>query len=68
MQKDWTHSNSVFLDYAGMRFGQSARASLTVGELVVVEVDKTLMPKFETEEDKKEHLKGLMCWEEMLHN
>ena len=41
------------------KFGQSAKDSLMTGELVVTKINESLMPKFETEGEKDEHLKKL---------
>ena len=38
-----------FLDYVGGRFGQSVKASMEAGEIVVTEVDSSILPKFYTE-------------------
>jgi len=59
MQKLWVHNSSKFLDCASGRFGQSVRASLEVGEIVVTEIDKKTLPKFDTEEEMKAHVAGL---------
>ena len=60
IQKYWIDSNTAFLDYIARRFGQSVRVLLTVGKLVVIEVDESLLHKFKTEEDKKKYLEGLV--------
>ena len=57
----------MFLDYVGRRFGQSVKASIEGGELVVTEIDDSVLPKFETEEDMKEHTVKLNCWEHECH-
>ena len=57
---------SVVLDFVGSRHGQSAKASLEVGKLVVTEVDKKCLKKFETEEKEKTYLAGLKYWERKL--
>ena len=46
MQKQWIESNSLFLDYVGRNYGQSMRASLQAGKLIVIEVDKSILLKF----------------------
>ena len=53
MQKQWVEINSVFLDFAGSRSGQSTKASIEGGELVVTEINTSVLPKFEREEDVK---------------
>ena len=62
MQKQWVEINSVFLDQIGSRFGQSAKVSIEAGELVVSEIDDSILTKFETEENMKDHVKKLKCW------
>ena len=41
------------------KFFQSTSASLLVSGVVVKEVDKDLIPRFNAEEEEKEHLAGL---------
>ena len=52
------------MDYVGSKYGQSAKASIIAGKLVVTEVNKSLLKKFKTKEDQKKYLAGLECWEE----
>ena len=47
MQKHWVDSNRV-LNQVGNKFGQSVKASLMLGELVLTEIDESLTPKFKT--------------------
>ena len=64
MKKRWVESNSIFLDYIGGKFGQSVKASLQAGELIITEVDETLLPKFDTEAEMKAHVAALKYWEQ----
>ena len=66
MRKQWVEINREFLKYVGARFGQSVRALLASGEIVITEVDEDLLPKFKTPEDKQNHLDGLEFWEQEL--
>ena len=68
MQKHWIDSNAAFLDYVGVRFYQSVKASLIAGELVVTEVDESLLPRFHTKEDMKKHLEDLEYWQKELYH
>ena len=56
MQKNCVESKNNFLNYLGSEFGQSVRASLTAGKLLVTEEDMILFQRFKTEEDKKKHV------------
>jgi len=58
------YNSSKFLDYISGRFGQSVRASLEAGEIVVTEIDKKTLPKFDAEEEMKAHVAGLKYWEQ----
>jgi len=55
------------MDYVGSTFGQSTKASLMEGELMVTEVDMKLLPKFVTEEAMKNHITELKYWEKELY-
>ena len=55
MQKLWAESNDVFLGYVSDKIGQSIKASLLSGEVVVTEVDEDLITRFDNEE-KNKHL------------
>ena len=59
MQRQWVESNTLFLDYVGNKYGQSTQRLLIKGELVVMEVDRKLLPKFETKEERDRHVAGL---------
>ena len=59
MQKHWVDSNRAFLTHVVNKFGQSVKASLMMGELVVTEIDKSLIPKFKMEGEEDKHLKKL---------
>ena len=63
MQKKWVENNRIFLDFIARRYGQITKASLEAGELVVTEVDETLIPKFDTEDEQKDHISALKFWE-----
>ena len=64
MQKQWIESNSAVLHHIWSKFSQSVKASLEAGEMVMTEVDETLLPRFDAEEDTKAHTAGLKCWEQ----
>ena len=57
----------MFLDYVGNKYGQSTQLSLTRGNLVVIEVDRKLLPKFDTKEDQDTHVAGLKFWKQELY-
>ena len=59
MQDNWIESSNIFLDYVESNFGQSVKALLIEGELVVTEVDESLIPKFETAEAEVDYLSKL---------
>ena len=63
MQRQWVESNALFMDYVGNKYGQSTQVSLTKGELVVLEVDKKLLPRFDTKDKRDKHVAGLKFWE-----
>ena len=63
-QKHWVESNTTFTNYVGSKYGQSMKASITTGELVVTGIDETLSPKFKTAEEKKTHLSSLEYWDQ----
>ena len=64
MQKQWVESSAKFLDYVGARLGQSAKASLEAGEVIVTEVDTSILPIFETKKAMEEHIESLKFWEQ----
>ena len=49
----------MFLDFVGSRYGQSVKASLEVGELIVTEVDESVLKNFDKEDEMKAHLNSL---------
>ena len=59
MQKQWVESVSLFLDFVGSRCGQSAKASLEAGEMVVTEVDEKYLKKFDAEEEMNAYVSSL---------
>ena len=59
MQKNWVDSNRAFLNHTGNKFGQSVKSYLMTGEIVVTDIDESLLPKFKTEVEKDDHLKRL---------
>lgn len=59
MQKVQVESNSIFLDWVASKYGQSTRALVIAGELVVTEVNKDLILKFDTANDETNHLETL---------
>ena len=56
MQNNWMKTNNTFLDDVATKYEQSARVSLETRALVVAEVNKALLSKFETLHDKNEYL------------
>ena len=67
VQRWWVESNSKFLDVIGSRYAQSVKASLEAGEVIVTEVDESLLPKFNTDDEMKAHVQGLKFWEQEQH-
>ena len=59
MQDEWIESNDALLEHVGIKYGQSARSSLSSRRLLVSEVNDKLLPKFEMANDKKKHLETL---------
>ena len=53
--------------FVGSRHGQSVKASLEAGELIVTEVDEGILKKFDTEADMKAYVTSLKYWEQELH-
>ena len=45
--------------YVSLRIRQSVTLSLSAGELLVEEVDKTILSKFKPDEEKKKHVEIL---------
>ena len=66
MQRQWVESITLFMDFVGGRYGQSVKASLEAGEVIVTEVDESLLKKFDKEEDQTAYLKGLKYWEKKI--
>ena len=64
MQKNQVIVNQKYFDYVGSKYGQSAKASIIAGKLVVTEVNKSLLKKFNTKDDQKKYLASLEYWEE----
>jgi len=64
MQYRWIESNNVLLNYVGSKYGQSVRASLVAGSLIVTEVDKKLLTKFKTADDEKKYLESFVYWQQ----
>ena len=64
IQTNWMDLNSIFLQYIASKFGQSTKAALLAGTLVVTEVDSSKLPRFKTKEEKKEFLDKLEFWEQ----
>ena len=50
------------MNYVGSKYRQSVRVSLQAGELVVMEVNETLLPKFKTVDEKKVFIGKLEFW------
>ena len=67
MQKNWVVVNQKFLDYVGSKYGQSAKASISAGKLVVTEIDKTILKKFKTKEEQTKCLESLDFWQQEEH-
>ena len=67
MQKQWTESNSLFLNVVGSRFSQSVKASFEAGELVTTKVDESMIPRFDAEEDMNDHMADLKHWKQELN-
>ena len=68
IHKQWVESNSLFFNVVVSRFGQSVKAYIEAGELVVTEVDKVMLARFDTEEVMKAHMETLKYWEQELHS
>ena len=56
----------MFLNVVGSRFGKSVKVSIEAGELVITEVDKSTLPRFDVEKDMTAHVAALKCWEQKL--
>ena len=64
MQKQRIINSANFLDYVSGRFGQSVRASLEAGEVVVTEIDRKTLPKLNPEAEMTAHVAGLKYWQQ----
>ena len=64
MQKQWIESNSIFIDLVASKYEQSIRSSLESGEVIVTEVDKSVLIKFDTKEEMKAHIASLKYWQQ----
>ena len=60
IQKEWMESNKALLNLVSSKCRQSANASLEAGELVVTEIDESLLQKANTEEEKNDHMAKLI--------
>ena len=67
MQKQWVESIGIFLDFVGSKYSQSMKASLEAGELIVIEVDETVLKKFNTKQGEIDHLATLKYWEQEVY-
>ena len=52
MQNHWIETNASFMNYIEIKHGKSVKVSMMKGELVAVEVEESIFPKFKTEEEK----------------
>ena len=68
MQKQQVENNDLFFKYVSSKFGQSIRASLVTREVIVTEVDKNLIPRFDTKADEEKHLAALKHQEMKLYH
>ena len=66
MQKKWVEIKSIFLECVGSNCGQSVWESLVSGDLIVAEVDESILPKFETQKEMEDYVKALKYWEQDL--
>ena len=64
MQKNWVIVNQKYLDYVGSKYGQSVKASLMAGKLVVTEIDGSTLKKFKTKDEQTKYLSTLEYWQE----
>ena len=64
MQKNWIETNAVLMKYISSKFGQSTKASLMTGTLVVTEVYSNELTKFKTKDEQIEHIEKLEFWEQ----
>ena len=68
MQKQWVDTNKALMNFIASKCGQSVKASIEEGTLVVIEMDDSIMPRFDAEEEEKAYVTGLKHWEKKLHN
>ena len=64
MQKNWVIVNQKYLDYIGSKYGQSAKASLIAGKLVVTEIDTSVLKRFKTKDEQTKYLDSLEFWQQ----
>ena len=64
MKKNWVSVNENFLDNVGSKYGQSSRASLLTGKIIVTEVDNTILNKLKTKLEQTTNLESLEFWEQ----
>ena len=64
MKKNWVSVNENFLDNVGSKYGQSVRASLLTGKIIVTEVDNTILNKLKTKLEQTKNLESLEFWEQ----
>ena len=50
------------MDYVGSKYGQSVKALVIAGRLVITEVDKTVLKKFKTKDEQTKYLESLEFW------
>ena len=55
------------MDFVGSRHSQSIKVLLEVGELIVTEVDNTILQKFDTEAEMKAYIAELKYWQKELY-
>ena len=66
MKRQQVESNSILLDFIGSRYRQSVKVSIEAGELVLTNMNKSILPRFETEAKIKVHVVGLKYQEQEL--
>ena len=64
MQKNWVIVNQKCLDYAGSKHGQSAKATLIAGKLVVTEIDSSVLKRFKTKDEQEKCFNSLEFWQQ----
>lgn len=63
IQRKWIETNKALLNFVASKYGQSVKVSLEVREMVVTEVNKSLLRKFKTKKEKTDYLATLEFWE-----